>query len=697
MTETPETPAGGAGSTAPVAPPGARFDPVTGAELGAGGSERKESFALQPGEPVMSFNMVTSLMPLASGSAPQTYRWALGLGLLVPVLAAAFGFLAFAFVAAALVVPAIYVVYMYDVNEWEDQPIAVVLGAIGAAAALGVGFTFLWHAGLLGDEVAPVDFGQGAGGVRWSTLLVLVLLVPVVSELLKQVGPLLLASRPQFDDMIDGLTFGVAAGATFAAAETIVVNRSLFSSFGSIDSPDSGFWVSLILSAAIVKPIVYGAATGIAVAAWSGLGSGFDGFKPAYLRGLGEALLANILFQAGLYVASRVEGTAGAVIGLVWGALIAAVLLVRLRYLLHYAVLEAALEASSKGESLKDSVRGTAFCPSCEMPLLEGANFCVVCGTATRAGGKVTRNRNRSDDAAVAAAPSLKPTPAGVAPRDNSKTAVVVGAVIAAIVLGGAIGQGVAAAGDDSGTLTENPDIVIEPDVGAGPTTEDAPEPADAPGPEPDPVEESTESSGRLPSTASFASFVRTDAAATDEETTEPDGGIGGVGGGDDSGQPTDEGSSTTQDIVDLGICGFRVPADWTVDFSEPGFAQLWGPGGYFIALVTPSPTDAETLISDHLLGLDGFGVQELETTQPEAVSLPTSAVVDAKTMFFRGLMATQQGGATPVEGFGYYFVTQDGTGITAFGLYQQGALEGSPGLVDGYNAMLSDMVSTIQ
>ena len=126
MTTTPETPG--------------RFDPVTGAELSAGagaGGERRQSYALQPGEPVASFNLVTSLMPLASGSAPQTYRWALGIGILIPVVAGALGFLAFAFVAAAVVVPAIYVVYMYDVNQWEDQPIGVVLGAIGAAAALG--------------------------------------------------------------------------------------------------------------------------------------------------------------------------------------------------------------------------------------------------------------------------------------------------------------------------------------------------------------------------------------------------------------------------------------------------------------------------------------------------------------------------------------------------------------------------------
>ena len=292
----------------PDLPAGARFDPATGAELGAGGRDRRQSFALQPGEPVASFNVVSSLMPLASGTAPQTYRWALGLGILIPVVAGALGFLAFAFVAAALVVPAVYIVYMYDVNQWEDQPLAVVLGAVGAAAALGVGFTFLWHAGLLHDDLAAVDFdGNGAGGIRWTSLVVLVLLVPIVGEVLKQVGPILLARRAAFDDMIDGLTFGVAAGAAFAAAETLVVNRGLFSTFGQVDSPNAGFWVSLILSAAVVKPLVYGAATGIAVASFSGLGAGYDGFKPGYVRGLAEALVANILFQGGLFFLSLIH------------------------------------------------------------------------------------------------------------------------------------------------------------------------------------------------------------------------------------------------------------------------------------------------------------------------------------------------------------------------------------------------------
>jgi hypothetical protein len=634
----------------PGLPAGARFDPATGAELGVGGGERRRSFALQPGEPVASFNLVSSLMPLASGTAPQTYRWALGLGILIPVVAGALGYLAFAFVAAALVVPAVYVVYMYDVNQWEDEPVFVVLGAVGAAAALGVGFTYLWHAGLLGNDLSPVAFGgNGAGGIRWTSFLVLVLFVPIVGELLKEVGPILLARLPAFDDMIDGLTFGVAAGAAFAAAETIVVNRGLFSDFGHLDSPDAGFWVSLILSAAVVKPIVYGAATGIAVASFSGLGAGYDGFRPGYFRGLAEALVANVLFQAGLFFAARVDGTAGAVLGLVWGALIAAALVVRLRYLLHYAVLEAALEASSAGLALKDSARGTAYCPSCEMPLPPAANFCVVCGTSVRAGSKVTRARNRSDDAELAAPrPSLKPAPApGVAPRDNKMTAIVVGAVAATIIVGGAIGQVAAAAAADQSDKLKPPSdspVTIDPNAGGDQLNQKA---AISLGP-------ANESHKAL----------APEAAGGDQVVQ--------VGG----------------DVLMLVPKGFRV-----VD-QEDSYIQVFGYKGYFWAYLNPKKVTLAKLVTNNLTGIQNMGVQNLQVTQPESVTV--SGLNGAATLNFQGLLATQQGGSIPVEGFAYYFIRPDGTGATAFALYGKGALKPKSKLLTGYNTMLSTLVSTL-
>jgi hypothetical protein len=604
---------------------------------------------------VASFNLVSSLLPLASGSAPQTYRWALGLGILIPVVAGALGFVAFAFVAAALVVPAVYVVYMYDVNQWEDQPIGVVLGAIGAAAALGVGFTFLWHAGLLGSDLAVVDIDdQGTGGVRWSSFVVLVLLVPIVGEVLKQVGPILLARLPKFDDMIDGLTFGVAAGAAFAAAETIVVNRGLFSTFGQVDSPDAGFWVSLILSAAVVKPIVYGAATGIAVASFSGLGAGYDGFKPGYFRGLAEALVANILFQGGLFFAARIAGTEGTVVGLVWGALIAVALVVRLRYLLHYAVLEAALESAATGGALKDSARGTAYCPSCEMPLLAGANFCVACGTSVRAGSKVTRARNRSEDADPSAArPSLSPTPAGVAPQDNKRTALVVGAIVATILAGGVLGQVVAtAAADDGDDLTppsQSP-ITIDPAAGG-------------------------EQLGRTPAVRLGAGDPDAESGADQSRTLQAAGGKGG--------------------IADLGDgVLFLVPKGFKIEENEDGFAQVFGQKGYFFAYLTQRKTTLPKLITSNLTSIQSLGVQGLKMTQPTSVQL--SGVTSAATLSFQGLLATQQGGSIPVEGFAYYFVRTDGTGATAFGLYGKGALKPKSKLLTGYNTMLNTLISTL-
>jgi hypothetical protein len=637
----------------PELPAGARFDPVTGAEVGAGGGERRQSFALQPGEPVASFNLVSSLMPLASGRAPQTYRWALGLGILIPVVAGALGYLAFAFVAAALVVPAVYVVYMYDVNQWEDQPVGMVLGAIGSAAALGVGFTFLWHAGILGDDLVPVDFdSRGAGGIRWTSFLVLVLLVPIVGEVLKQVGPILLARRPAFDDMIDGLTFGVAAGAAYAAAETIVVNRGLFSTFGQIDSPNAGFWVSLILSAAVVKPIVYGAATGIAVASFSGLGSGYDGFKPGYFRGLAEALVANILFQGGLFFAARIEGTAGAVVGLVWGALIAAVLVVRLRYLLHFAVLEAALEASSSGTELKDTAHGSAYCPSCDMPLVSGANFCVVCGTSVRAGSKVTRARNRVDDSAIAAPtkPSLAPTPAGVAPQDNKKTAVVVGSVVATILLGGVLGQVAAsAAADESDDLkppSETP-ITIDPASGAD----------------------------QLNRTSAIRLGDDSGAGAEQGRNLEAAGGKGGI-------------ATLSDDVL------FLVPKGFTIEYNDGGYARVFGQKGYFFAYLNPRKTTLSKLITANVIAIQDMGIEDLEVTKPQAVQI--TGVKGAASLNFRGLLATQQGGSIPVEGFAYYFVREDGTGATAFGLYGKGALKPKSKLLNGYNTMLNTLIATL-
>lgn len=650
------------GAPAATSLPGARFDPITGADLThRDGAGRRGSYALQQGEPVMSFNLVSSLLPLASGTAPQTYRWALGVALLVPVVAGALGFLAFAFVAAALVVPIVYTVYMYDVNQWDDQPLGVTLGTLGAAGALGVAFTWLWH-GLL-DTGATASVGAGLGGIRWSSLLVLCLLVPVVSEVLKQAGPVFLSRLPAFDDLIDALTFGVAAGAAYAAAETIVVNRALFSSIGAVDRVDSGFWVSLVLSAAIVKPIVYGAATGIAVAAFSGVGRGYQGFKLPYVRGLAEAIAANVVFQLAMFLAGRVGGQQGAVLGLVLGALVAAVLVLRLRHLLHVAVLEAALESASLGTGPRDTVHGTAWCPSCDLPLLDGANFCVACGTSVRAANRLTRRRNAAPDVPAAsgsvAGPLATAAQGAEPPSDHKRTALVVGSALAAVIAAGLVAQ-VAATAASSVEPIPGADIRIAPDL-TGPTIDPAPSPAPAPGPSVSPSA-TVEPSARLSEGSTAQPLLR--------EAEEP--------------------------VVPFGTraagISFKLAPGWEV-ISSTSTRLVAGKGNAVVTLdLTQPPAEPGGMMQSHLQGMLDGGVQNLEVTQPVQEALPNANFVAAQRISLRGLIASQQGGAVPVEGFAIYLVRQDGIGITFGGLYGQGVPDRDPTVFQDYSLMLSSV-----
>ena len=82
-------------------------------------------------------NAVTTLLPLASGRGVRAYEIALVVAVVIPVVAAAVGWVPFALVAAAAAVPVVFTIYLYDVNEWEDEPIPVVVATLGAGAALG--------------------------------------------------------------------------------------------------------------------------------------------------------------------------------------------------------------------------------------------------------------------------------------------------------------------------------------------------------------------------------------------------------------------------------------------------------------------------------------------------------------------------------------------------------------------------------
>ena len=331
-------------------------------------------------------------MPRGAGQRPQTYRIAFAIALIVAMIAAIFGAMPVAVLVAAFAVPVVYIVYVYDVNLWEDEPLIVTGLAFLLTGALTVGYTLLWTY-LRG----PVPYGtttyEGSlsAAPTVGSFLVVALVVPIMGEAIRQIGPVLLASRPEFDDLMDGLSFGVISGVSYSCFDTLTRHWDLLT--GGLQGSDPGLWMSLIFLEGFVKPLIIGTASGIAVAEFSGLGRGYDGFTPRYFRGVGEAILANAAYQAGTYLFSFVgDATLGVVLSILWGLLILAILILRVRNVLHAGLMEAALERSARDHRV-GSAAELQYCAQCEMPLLEHAAFCNACGTTVRVHAKASRPR----------------------------------------------------------------------------------------------------------------------------------------------------------------------------------------------------------------------------------------------------------------------------------------------------------------
>ena len=233
-----------------------------------------------------------------------------------------------------------------------------------------------------------------------------------------------------------------------------------------------------------------------------------------------------------------------------------------------------------------------------------------------------------------------------MAPQDNKKTALVVGAVVATILVGGSLGQvaaGAAADEDDNLKPPSETPITIDPQSGEDELEQDLGDPA----------------------------------RRRDEE-----------GKTDRRRGRQGRHRHLSDDVL------FLVPKGFKIEDPGPGFAQVFGYKGYFFAYLKPKKTTLPKLITNNLTGIQNMGVEDLKITEPEAIEV--SGVNGAATLNFQGLLATQQGGSIPVEGFAYYFVREDGTGATAFGLYGKGSLKPKSKLLSGYNTMLNTLISTL-
>jgi hypothetical protein len=345
---------------------------------------------------VTQFALISTVMPHTSRHSADNYRWAMILSGVLILGATALGLLPIAIAAAAFLVPLAYLVYIDDVNLWEEAPAAVVVGLFLATGALSVLVSLFFFDWVFDAQWASFAGGGrargGIGSMSFPALLIFAVLLPVVAEVANNLFAVLLASRPQFDDMIDGLTFGVAAGTAYAAFETVVVYSSVFTAQDFRTTSGIASWLVVVVNVMVIKSLIYGTATGIAVAAYSGKGEAYDGFTPAYFASFGLAVGANIAYWLGVRLMAYLPF--GNALGLIWGFVILAALVVKIRMMLQTALLEAAVEAAAKGDDY-DNKRSTyveAYCPECENLMLANASFCIVCGTSVRSSSRQARS-----------------------------------------------------------------------------------------------------------------------------------------------------------------------------------------------------------------------------------------------------------------------------------------------------------------
>src|SRR4029079_11670398 len=110
--------------------------------------------------------------------------------------------------------------------------------------------------------------------------------------------------------------------------ETIVVYSSVFTAQDFRTTTGIATWLIVVVNVMVIKSLIYGTATGIAVAAFSGKGEGYDGFTPTYFAYFGLAVGANVAYWLGVRLMAYLPFGNG--LGLIWGFVILAALVIKI-------------------------------------------------------------------------------------------------------------------------------------------------------------------------------------------------------------------------------------------------------------------------------------------------------------------------------------------------------------------------------
>ena len=331
-------------------------------------TRRPHVYAANPSEHVLQPTIVSTLFPHLGSRRMFQLRWLIFVAIIALVIISLGKLVPLAIVLSALLLPVLYLFYFYDAQLYEDEPFIVLGATFLVGAVLGGAMSLLFYRLILSQS----RFGFGPST---SYVLLVGVFLPIIGQALMLVGPLVLyIARRQFDDVLDGLAFGAAAGLGFSATQSIAYAWYLING-QFVFTGSASAWVLPTLKIALLIPLLDAATTGLICAA---LWLRRDRQPAERTRGavtnLALAIIIALVGQIAPALGSVLLG--GPILDLLWygGAVI--VLLLLVRSLLHIGLID-------KARPLRSG--NAEECPQCFHQLRGTESFCPNCGLALRA------------------------------------------------------------------------------------------------------------------------------------------------------------------------------------------------------------------------------------------------------------------------------------------------------------------------
>lgn len=340
--------------------------------------ERPNHFAAHPGEHVSQPSVFSTLFPHLGHRKLHEFRWAFILGAAAIVVLVATGLIVAALLVSIFLVPTLYIVYLYEAQVYRNEP-ALVLGAtLVGGIVLGLVVT------ILADHIIGISLRSTTGPILGYTVL-----LPIIQLVVMPLPALVLRTRPQFDETIDGLVFGVTAGLGFSVAEGLVQYSRVIADEGV--RTNSASWIYPMVSLAVLVPLLHGSTAGaITATLWRPSRRGTGRWVSFF--GIPMALIAVVAFYAGGQVLVS-NDTAPLVVLIFQGAIVLAVV-VYIRHLVHHSLLEEGRDLGYRA----------IVCAHCHHHVM-AAGFCPSCGAALGASPRRDTGEQRVPAAAADAAP----------------------------------------------------------------------------------------------------------------------------------------------------------------------------------------------------------------------------------------------------------------------------------------------------